>query len=166
MLAQWALLKYAQRLQDCQLFVCHECSCPRLTSSDGLQVLSNDVPELQCCQEEADTRLFLHAKHASDAGSTVVIVRSPDTDVAVIGCFLASQVTAQLLLHTGTKHRRRYISLSAVAERLGTDVCRALPGFHAFTRCDSTSAFSGRGKKNGFNLLVEIDKEGNFCEIQ
>ena len=118
-------------------------------------MLSNDVPELQCCQEEADTRLFLHAKHASDAGSTVVIVRSPDTDVAVTDCFLASQITAQLLLHTGTKHRRRYISLSAVAERLGTDVCRALPGFHAFTRCDSTSAFSGRGKKNGFNLPVD-----------
>ena len=32
-------------------------------------------------------------------------------------------------------------------------VCRALPGLHAFTGCDSTSAFVGRGKKTGLALI-------------
>ena len=76
------------------------------------------------------------------------------TDVAVIGCSLAAQIPAQVLLHTGTKERRRYISLSSVAARLGNGVCQALPGLHAFTGCDSTSAFSGRGKKAAFNMLL------------
>ena len=105
------------------------------------------VPELECHQEEADTRLFLHAQHAASSRSAVVIIRSPDTDVAVKGCSLAAQIPAQVLLHTGTKERRRYISLSSVAARLGNGVCQALPDLHAFTGCDSTSAFSGRGKR-------------------
>ena len=109
------------------------------------------APELECHQEEADTRLFLHAQHAASSRSAVVIIRSPDTDVAVIGCSLAAQIPAQVLLHTGTKERRRYISLSSVAARLGNGVCQALP---AFTGCVSTSAFSGRGKKAAFKMLL------------
>ena len=35
-------------------------------------------------QEEADTRILLHAKHASDQGYTSVIVVSEDTDVFVL----------------------------------------------------------------------------------
>ena len=112
------------------------------------------VPELECHQEEADTRLFLHAQHAASSRSAVVIIRSPDTDVAVIGCSLAAQIPAQVLLHTGTRERRRYISLSSVAARLGNGVCQALPGLHAFTGCDSTSAFSSRGKKAAFKMLL------------
>ena len=112
------------------------------------------VPELECHQEEADTRLFLHAQHAASSGSAVVTIRSPDTDVAVIGCSFASQIPAQVLLHTGTKERRRYISLSSVAARLGNGVCQALPGLHAFTGCDSTSSFSSRGKKAAFKMLT------------
>ena len=38
-------------------------------------------------------------------GSAVVIIRSPGTDVAVIGCSFASQIPAQALLHTGTEER-------------------------------------------------------------
>ena len=105
------------------------------------------APELECHQEEADMRLFLHAQHAASSGSAVVIIRSPDTDVAVIGCSLAAQIPAQVLLHTGTKECRRYISLSSVAARLGNGVCQALPGLHAFIGCDSTSAFSDRGNR-------------------
>ena len=56
------------------------------------------VPELECHQEEADTRLFLHAQHTASSRSAVVIIRSPDTDVAVIGCSLAAQIPAQVLL--------------------------------------------------------------------
>ena len=33
-------------------------------------------------------------------------------------------------------------------------MCQALPGLHAFTGCDSTSAFSGRGKKGAFKMLL------------
>ena len=137
--------------------VCHNEDCYQLSSSDGIAVSSSPVPELHCHQEEADTRLFLHASHAAASGASVVIIRSPDTDVAIIGCHLAEKIPAQLLMHTGTKQRHRYINLTAVADRLSSDVCAALPGMHAFTSCDTTSAFSGRGKKTAFKLLFEPD---------
>ena len=65
-----------------------------LTSTNGQTVSSMAVPELECHQEEADARLFLHAQHAASSRSAVVIIRSPDTDVAVIGCSLAAQIPA------------------------------------------------------------------------
>ena len=136
--------------------------CHLLTSTDGLNIMSSEVAALHCCQEEADTRLFFHAHHAATTGSRVVIVRSPDTDVAVIGCALGSKITAQLLLHTGTQHRRRYINLTAIASKLGPDLSMALPGLHAFTGYDSIRAFSSKGKKGPFNLV----KGGSYAAMQ
>ena len=143
--------RYAKKFHNCKLYLCRGNCCNVLTSTNGQTVSSMAVPELECHQEKADTRLFLHAQHAASSRSAAVIIRSPDTDVAVIGCSLAAQITAQVLLHTGTKERRRYISLSSGAAWLGNGVCQALP---AFTGCDSTSAFSGRGKKAAFKMLL------------
>ena len=42
-----------------------------------------------------------------------------------------------------------------VAWRLGPDVCAVLQGFHSFTGCDSTSAFTYCGRKVAFNLVIE-----------
>ena len=42
------------------------------------------VNDLKSSQEEADTRILLHAKHASDQGYTSVIVVSEDTDEFVL----------------------------------------------------------------------------------
>ena len=106
---QWRLAVHAKHLQDRSLYMCIACDCYMLTSADGADVRSTAIPALHCSQEEADTRLLLHACHAATNGSAVVIVRSPDTDVAVIGCSLARDITARLLLQTGTKQHRRLL---------------------------------------------------------
>lgn len=41
-----------------------------------------------CTQEEADTRIFLHVDNASSSGITKVLIRTVDTDVAVIAISL------------------------------------------------------------------------------
>ena len=43
--------------------------------------------------------------------------------------------------------------MQALVAKHGHDVCAALPGLHAFTGCDSTSAFAGRGKKAGLTIV-------------
>ena len=111
---QWTSPRYAKKLHNCKLYLCRGNCCIVLTSTNGQTVSLMAVPELECHQEEADTRLFLHAQHAASSRSAVVIIRSPDTDVAVIGCSLAAQIPAQVLLHTGSKERRRYISLHVI----------------------------------------------------
>ena len=57
---------------------------------------------------------------------------------------------------------------------LGSELCRSLPGIHAFTGCDSVSAFSGKGKvialklfkqtKSFQTLLQEIGIEWNLTD--
>ena len=42
------------------------------------------VEQLTCSHEEADTRLVLHASHASSGGYSTIVIHSPDTDVAIL----------------------------------------------------------------------------------
>ena len=108
------------------------------------------VPELTCDHEEADTRLILYACHAANAGHPVVVVDSPDTDVAALMCAHASSINSWLLFKTGTRQalRCQHHYFSQISSKLGPSFCRALPGLHTLTGRDSTSAFVGRGKMN------------------
>lgn len=44
-----------------------------------------------------------------------------------------------------------------MATIIGRDVCTALLGLHAWTGCDSVSAFSGQGKIKAVNLIRSND---------
>ena len=61
----------------------------------------------------------------------------------------------------GSGKHFRYIDLNAIRDGLGIEKARALPGFHAFTGCDTVSFFNGQGKKscmkawNGFPCVTE-----------
>ena len=108
---EWIRNEYAAKLHGNNLFVTHEDKCTRLTSTDGLEVCATDVWELRCSHEEADTRLLLHATHAEVEGHSSVVIRSPDTDVAVIACGLSHQFESRLYFKTGTKTRSRYVDI-------------------------------------------------------
>ena len=144
---------YAPRLHNRQLFVTSQASCVVLSSPDGQTIHEEAVPELTCTHEEADTRLLLHASHASNAGYADVVIKSPDTDVAVLACHFSWDIQATLFFRTGTKNRKRTIHINQIAAKQGRAVCQALPALHALTGCDSTSAFKGRGKKVGLALI-------------
>jgi len=47
------------------VFFAYSGECLHFRSVDGRQVLCDRVHELQSTQEEADTRMFLHAHHAT-----------------------------------------------------------------------------------------------------
>ena len=70
--------------------------------SDGIAQVQ-PVPGLRN-HEEADTCLILHASHASGAGYACVVIKSPDTNLAILA-FAHSHAFAgcQLLFLTGTK---------------------------------------------------------------
>ena len=112
-----------------------------------LEALSSD-------HEEADTRLLLHAKHASQDHLRIVI-QSPDIDVAVLCTTHFDQLNCrELWFRTGVKDKLRYVAIHSISEQLGEDACSSLPGFHAITGCDSTSSFAGIGKKKAFKVLL------------
>lgn len=107
---------------------------------------SSSIPSLLSDQEEADTRLVLHAKHASITHQRIVI-QSPDRDVAVLCVAHFQSVQCQeLWFKTGVKDKARYIPIHSLHSSLGPLLSKALPAFHALTGCDTTSGFSGIGK--------------------
>ena len=75
-------------------------------------------------------------------------------------------------MKTGCKDRRRIIDITAVKSSIKqrfvnanvsmSDFVKALVSLHAFTGCDTVSAFSGRGKVSALNLLA---KESRYIEL-
>jgi len=97
--------------------------------------------------EEADTRLLLHAKHAWNPRSRVII-QSPDTDLLVLCATHFESISCEeLWFKTGVRDHHRYVPVHRVSEKLGQKLCRCLPAFHALTGCDTTSALAGVLKK-------------------
>jgi hypothetical protein len=101
-----------------------------------------------CNHEEADTRVLLHAAHAVKKGHTKVLIRTVDNDVVVLDVAYTQRLGIQeLWVAFGVGKHFRYIPVHQIATDLGVQSCEALPFFHAFTGCDTVSAFCGRGKK-------------------
>lgn len=147
---QWKLAESQAMLQDKQFITtCGEtCYC---LNEEGW----NTVEELKCSHEEADTRMLLHASHASHNGYQTLLIVSEDTDVMMLSLACCKRINALLYQKTGTQNRTRYMNISNLAQCLGEDLCDALIGMHAFTGCDSTSAFAGKGKLGALKLVKE-----------
>lgn len=107
--------------------------------------------------EESDTRVFLHAQHATREHKAVII-KSSDTDLAVIAVSLQTDLPCSLYVFTGTGNRTRIIDITKVSSALGTSVCSALIGIHRLSGCDSTSAFYGKGQRKTFSVACEKDE--------
>ena len=112
-----------------------------------------EVAELQSRQEEAGTRLLLHALHAAGTGSKAVIVTAEDTDVMLRCLTFQKDIPCHIYQKCGTQNRTRFVDISKLALSLGDSVCDSLIGLHAFTGCDTVSAFANRGKLSALKLM-------------
>ena len=122
----------------------------------GIDVIANSVSKIRtdiapCNHEEADTRLILHALYCTKHGNCRILIRSVNTDVVVlwIATFHALSF-GEIWIALGVKKYYRYIAVHTIAKqkkKRGGENFRALPFFHAFTGCDTTSSFSNVVKK-------------------
>ena len=112
-------------------------------------------------QEEADTRLLLHAYHAAKNGCPTEVIVSDDTDVFLLCLAFKSHIPST----GGTQARTRYIDMTNVVQRHGSKLCRCLPGLHAFTGCDNVSAFSGKGKLSALRLTKRHAKFRELFQV-
>ena len=128
----------------------------QVLSTYGKQVLTtlprNNISSLgPCSHEEADTRMLLHVQDALQQGHKKTLLRTVDTDVLVLAEAFLQQVTEgehlDLWAAFGTGNNFRHIVAHEIATKLGQEVSKALPVFHAFTSCDTVPCFRGRGKK-------------------
>ena len=101
------------------------------------------IPTLECNHAEADTRVVLHMIQSDKEATGDIVVRASDTDIGLLVLLVhhVHRVSSMVWMEIGSKGMRnlRYLNARKIAERLGPDICAALPGLHAFTGCDYTS---------------------------
>ena len=129
-----------------------------VVSTNGENVISSVVVDTSdispCNHEEADTRIFLHAKNISAAGHQKISVKTVDTDVVVVAIGLFDQLNVEeLWIEFGNGIHLRWFPIHVYAAKLGKKMCQSLLVWFAFTGCDIVSAFHGRGKKITWNIL-------------
>lgn len=115
-----------------EIYLCHSDKCDRFQVVGGTVIVQN-IGELTCDHEEADTRMGLHTFHASQNGFADVVIASPDTDVFVIMLHVSTTCHSSIYFLTGTGVKRRMIPVTTVQQKLGNQLCEALIGFHAFS---------------------------------
>lgn len=148
---QWKKSNMREKLGEKTMYVTCDDLCFRLTRGD---VIEEDG--LKTSQEEADTRVIFHAKHAAPHVSSIMMV-AEDTDIFLLCLAFHRDIDCSVYVKCRTATRTKYISISKVSAALGRDVCSSLLGLHAFTGCDTVSAFSGRGKLAALKLLLTHD---------
>ena len=146
---EWKKDKYMEKLSGKTLVVTCGYTCFQLSSG-----VVQPISELESTQEEADTRVLLHALHAARSRFASVVIVSEDTDVLVLLLAFRSFIPSSIFIKCGSHTRVKYIEVSRVVESVGANVCRSLPGFHAFSGCDTVSAFAGRGKVAGYRIVT------------
>ena len=149
----WRKPTSREKLANKELYTTCGTKCYKLTA-DTVQ----EVIELSSGQEEADTRLLLHVKHAATPHVKAVIISSEDTDVRLLCISFAHVIPVPIYQRCVSQHQPRYVDNSKIAGVLGKEVSKALRGLHAFTGCDSVSAFAGIGKARPLKLLRSKDE--------
>ena len=64
------------------------------------------------------------------------------------------------------KNKGKVIDINKIDSGVGISVCQALIGMHAFTGCDTVSAFAGKGKAKVLKMLTHSkDYQDTFMEL-
>ena len=115
---------------------------------DGTKVISStsngaqEVTNLQCTQEEANTRMIFHAVKADlsfkeNSVKGRVIIKSKDTDVLVLASHYHRQMknVKELWIECGTttatKNSHRFIPVHEICEKMSPTFCKILPSVHS-----------------------------------
>ena len=156
LLKEWINDCYAMRTGNRNIyFVCEE-ECFKL-EADGNHVKSTKIGNLGSCQKETDTKIVLHMKYAvENHHSLAILVRSPYSDIFFIILYYAAEVNATIIFDTGHGNQRHLLDLSAFSTAYGQEYCEALLPLHAFSHCDTTSAFVHIGKVKPIKTLEKF----------
>ena len=103
-----------------------------------------------CNIEEADARLVRHCVNLSKQGFKHIVLCTVDTDVLVLVLAYSYNMleygAKSIFVKFGTGFNVKFYNVFEIASLIGSDVCKGLPFFYAFTGCDSTSSFYRHGK--------------------
>ena len=118
-----------------------------------------------CKSEEADQKLVRHMIQC-------VVIKTVDTDVLVIliACrHYAAHLESNVYTYFGTGNNIGFYDINAITLMLGEKTVHALPFVHAFSGCDSVSAFFNQGKCKLWDIWQDFEDNvaltHYFCEL-
>ena len=133
------------------IFFVSEDHCLLLSSPNGVTVESQVQQSLCSSQEEADGQIILHFFFAAQMCDEI-LVKSPDTDVFLLLLHYAKEIRKPLYFETGYGQHHKIINMTTLSDKRELEI-NAILGMHAFTGCDTTSAFLRRGKKKPLSSI-------------
>ena len=94
-------------------------------------------------------------------------IQSPYTNVAALSIAHFKELCCQeLWFRSDVKDKQRFVPVHALQHSLGQLLCKCLPSFDALTGCDSTSAFSGIGRKKAWKVLIKKNQiQGDLSRL-
>ena len=133
----------------------------RLVVAWGCECLATrkDVTHLQSSQEEADTKMLLHALDAT----TMVQEKSKFTlqTRKSLFCHCEAIQACARIRHLSQERVSNHwvIKLGPILQALGQAKTAALPAFHTISGADNTGSFSGKGKLAWWKIFQEADED-------
>jgi hypothetical protein len=87
-------------------------------------------------------------------------VRSDDTDLLILllGHSTAFDISSDIFLIFGEGGNTHKVDIRGMAAAMGERLANTMIGFHAFTGCDTTSAFYGKGKVRPFEIMLKSER--------
>ena len=158
--SEWQKPEYSKILVERQLYFAVDHKCYRYTARDGI-VTRETLDALASDHEEADTLIMFHLHKLTQERPGLNITSRCD-DVDIMTNFLYHVYCEHILGHIWmdvgkvSNNTRRYVYVDInqlIHEETNKRMFAILPGFHAFTGCDYTGPFFGKGKQRPFELL-------------
>ena len=96
-----------------------------------------------------------------------LLILANDTDVVVLAISNFDEIGAhELWIGFGVGKHFHYIPIHEIVKKMSSEMRKALPAFHALTGCDTTSFFSGSGKKSAYEKwLARPELTTALCHI-
>ena len=163
---EWQRQEYGVILGQRQIYLALDHKCFRYTVRYGV-IVREQVLALNSEHEEADTIIIYHLhKLTQEQPGLSISVRCDDTDVLLLLLYhvTCGNIQARVWMDAGKvfNNTRRYINISQIVmEESNPSLFDALLGFHAFTGCDFTAPFFGKGKQRPLQRMKKIP--GSIC---
>ena len=134
-------------VHDKSLYVTCEEVCYKMTKCDWVE-----VTQLRSTQEEADTRVLLHALHATKAWSKAVIVIAEDIDVMVLCLGSNIDIPCSINQKRGTKIHTRFSNFRQLVSSLGDSALSSSPRYRFGTVVMQVPAFLQAAKLRALSM--------------
>ena len=132
------------------------------------------MTHLSCNHEEADTRIALHVSNTVRNSFNKLLVVCRDTDVLLLLLhFVGRNRGVETWMLGDTSKQRKCYPVHRIAQQLSQQVTDNILGFRALTGSDTSSLFTGFGKKKCWKFFKQypdsihgVGRDGSVADVE